>query len=228
MLEFLLLDLDDTILDFHKAEEVALKKTLSHFGVDPTPETCSLYSRINKACWEALERGEMTRDQVGVGRFEQLFAQVGIPVDARVCNDYYWQQLAIGHYFLPGAEETLPILAANYQLYIASNGSLSVQPSRLASAGIGKYFREIFISEELGADKPSKEFFDRCFARIPGFDPGKAMIIGDSLTSDIRGGINAGIKTCWVNPKKKASDTVEPDYEIESLSQLPALLERIG
>ena len=227
MLEFLLIDLDDTILDFQKAEHIALRNTLRAFGVEPTDETCELYSRINRACWEALERGEMTRPQVAVGRFAELFAKVGVTADAADCNRYYWEQLSIGHYFLPGAEETLKELACRYRLYIASNGTKSVQQPRLESAGIGKYFADIFISEDLGADKPSKVFFDRSFARIPGFDPAKAMIVGDSLTSDIRGGINAGIATCWVNPNKKASGAIRPDYEIESLSQLPALLKTL-
>lgn len=227
MLEFLFIDLDDTILDFHKAEAVALRKTLLEFGIDPTPETCSLYSNINRACWEALERGEMERSQIGVTRFTRLFSRLGVSADAARCNDDYWRQLSIGHYFLPGAEEALPVLAADYKLYIASNGSKSVQPSRLESAGIEKYFQAIFISEDIGADKPAKAFFDRCFARIPGFDPQKAMIVGDSLTSDIQGGINAGIKTCWVNPNHKQPGDIKPDYEIETLSQLPELLETL-
>lgn len=227
MLEFLLIDLDDTILDFQKAEHIALRNTLRAFGVDPTEETCQLYSRINRAYWEALERGEITRSQVAVGRFAELFSKVGVSADAADCNRYYWQQLSIGHYFLPGAEEALQALASKYKLYIASNGTKSVQQPRLDSAGIAKYFQDIFISEDMGADKPAKLFFDRSFARIPGFDPKKAMIVGDSLTSDILGGINAGIKTCWVNPKKKTTDTIKPDYQIESLSQLVALLESI-
>lgn len=227
MLEFLLIDLDDTILDFQKAEHIALRNTLRAFGIAPTDETCELYSRINRACWEALERGEMTRAQVAVGRFAELFSNVGVSADAAECNRYYWEQLSIGHYFLPGAEETLKELASQYKLYIASNGTKSVQGPRLESAGIEKYFQDIFISEDMGADKPSKIFFDRSFARIQDFDPQKAMIVGDSLTSDIQGGINAGIATCWVNPKKKTSDAIKPDYEIETLSQLPALLKSI-
>ena len=226
MLEFLLIDLDDTILDFQKAEHIALRKTLRTFGIEPTEENCALYSRINRAYWEALERGEMTRPQVAVGRFAELFSKVGVSADAAECNRFYWEQLSIGHYFLPGAEETLQILAGSYKLYIASNGTKSVQQPRLESAGIGKYFRDIFISEDMGADKPSKIFFDRSFAKIPGFDPKKAMIVGDSLTSDIQGGINAGIATCWVNPGHKPQ-TVPADYEIESLAQLEELLETL-
>lgn len=227
MLEFLLIDLDDTILDFQKAEHIALRKTLREFGVEPTEETCALYSRINRACWEALERGELTRTQVAVGRFSELFSHLGVSEDAARCNEYYWEQLSVGHYFLPGAEAALGSLAKKYKLYIASNGTKSVQRPRLESAGIGKYFADIFISEDMGADKPAKAFFDRAFAQIPGFAPKKAMIVGDSLTSDIRGGINAGIATCWVNPSHKQPGDIKPDYEIETLSQLPELLETL-
>ena len=228
MFNCLLIDLDDTILDFHKAEEIALGKTLLEFGVEPTPENRALYSQINRAHWDALERGEMTRPQVAVGRFEMFFGQLGITVDAAECNRRYWELLGVGHFFLPGAEEALQVLSKDYKLYIASNGSRSVQWPRIKSADIEKYFADIFISEELGADKPSKTFFDSCFAQISDFDPQKAMIIGDSLTSDIQGGINAGITTCWVNPKEKSAGSIKPDYEIQALWQLPALLQRIG
>lgn len=224
MLEFLLIDLDDTILDFQKAEHIALHKTLREFGIAPTEETCALYSQINRAHWDALERGELTRAQVAVGRFEKLFSHLDISADAAACNRYYWELLSVGHYFLPGAEEALQSLAKKYKLYIASNGSKSVQLPRIKSADLEKYFADIFISEDMGADKPAKAFFDRCFAKIPGFDPQKAMIVGDSLTSDIQGGINAGILTCWVNPKHKPAGDTKPDYEIQSLAQLPALL----
>ena len=225
MYKFLLLDLDDTILDFHKAEYYALRKTLEHFGLDPSDEVCARYSVINQAHWEALERKEMTREQVLVGRYEVLFREYGITADAAACAKFYAETLSQGHYFLPGAVETLEILFAKYPLYIVSNGTASVQHGRLKSAGIGKYFQKIFISQEVGVNKPDKLFFDRCFAQIPGFDPAKAIIVGDSLTSDMRGGKNAGIATCWVNPNHKAAPAdLQPDYQIESLTQLPALL----
>ena len=224
MIQFLFLDLDDTILDFHMAERIAIEKTFRTMGLDPDPETVERYKQINILHWQMLERGEITREQVKILRFAQLFRELGIACDPAAVTKEYEKHLAVGHYFLPGAEEALPVLAADYKLYIASNGTKSVQQPRLESSGIEKYFEDIFISEDMGADKPSKIFFDRCFARIPGFDPQKAMIVGDSLTSDIQGGINAGIKTCWVNPKHKPAGDTEPDYEIEFLSQLPALL----
>ncbi|HIT33872.1 MAG TPA: noncanonical pyrimidine nucleotidase, YjjG family [Candidatus Faecousia intestinigallinarum] len=228
MLEFLLIDLDDTILDFKKAEKLALSKTLQHFGMEPTQAVCARYSQINRAHWQMLERGEITRAQVLLGRFERLFAELGVEADPAAIAADYEHNLSIGHFFLPGAEAALERLHGKYKLYLASNGTAKVQAGRLESANIRRYFEEVFISQLLRADKPSPEFFDKCFARIPGFVKEKAMMVGDSLTSDMLGGKNAGIATCWVNPEhKKAPESLQPDYTIERLEQLPVLLEGI-
>ena len=228
MIEFLLLDLDDTILDFHKAERVALSKTFRDFSLEPTEEVLDLYHKINKWHWEQLELGVMTRDQVLVGRFDQLFQELGMEVDAAACMKRYEHNLSIGHYFLPGAEEAVKKLHETYRLFLVSNGTATVQHSRLTSAGLYPYFEQVFISQEIGYNKPDKAYFDRCFERIPGFSPEKALMVGDSLTSDILGGINAGMKTCWVCPRgAQGRPDIVPDYRIESLSQLPELLERV-
>ena len=225
MIEFLFLDLDDTILDFQMAERIALRKTLETFGIPPTEEVCALYHRINKAHWQMLERGEITRDQVQLGRYAVLLQQLGVDADAAQVNAAYMENLSQGHYFLPGAEAAVIALSKKYKLYLASNGTASVQAGRLQSANISRWFEDIFISQEIGANKPDTTFFDRAFARIPGFDKSRAMIVGDSLTSDILGGINAGIATCWVNPAHKSARTdIRPDYEIENLTRLEALL----
>ncbi len=228
MIEFLLLDLDDTILDFHKSEKIALTKTLREFGMEPTEETCALYSRINQEHWERLERKELTRPQVMTGRFATLMAHLGVEGDPAACSERYTDNLAMGHYFLPGARETLDVLAASYPLYIVSNGNLKVQEGRLASANISHLFRDIFISQQIGADKPDPAFFEKVFERIPGFQKEKAMIVGDSLTSDILGGINMGIRTCWVNPQGKETKDIRPDYEISGIHQLPQLLQTLS
>ncbi len=228
MYEFLLLDMDDTILDFKKAEEVALKKTLRSFALEPTEEVCARYSNINQGYWEMLERKEITRERLKVQRFGDLFQEYGIQIDSELCAKRYVENLSQGHYFMPGAEEAVRRLSEKYQLYLVSNGATDVQMSRLESAGIGKYFQEVFISQQVGVDKPDKLFFDRCFAEIPQLDKAKTMIVGDSLTSDILGGRNAGITTCWINPKKKpARADIPADYEIEALGQLEALLETL-
>ena len=225
MIEFLFLDLDDTILDFHKAERIALSKTIRDFGVEPTEEVLQRYHVINKWHWEQLELGKMTRDQVLKNRFRALFEELGIAVDAADCAAAYEKNLSIGHYFLPGAEEAVDRLSKKYRLFLASNGTASVQKGRMTSANLYRFFEQVFVSQEIGHNKPSKEYFAGCFARIPGFDPAKALIVGDSLSSDIKGGINAGMKTVWVNPRHEDCGNIKPDHEIEALSQLEKLLE---
>ena len=228
MIEFLFLDLDDTILDFHKAERVALGKTLQDFGIDPTEEVLSRYHVINKWHWEQLELGKLTRPEVLTGRFRMLFAERSIDVDTAEVQAAYEKNLSVGHWFLPGAEETVEALSQKYRLFLASNGTASVQKGRMTSANLYRFFEKVFVSQEIGHNKPSIAYFEAAFAQIPGFDPEKALMVGDSLSSDIKGGKNAGIRTCWVNPNHApAHPEIIPDYEIEALSQLPALLETL-
>ena len=228
MIEFLLLDLDDTILDFHKAERIAIAKTFSDFGVEPTETVLHRYHLINRSCWERLETGEWTREQVLVNRFSLLFDEVGVVADATACARAYEKNLSIGHYFLPGALEAVEALSKKYRLFLVSNGTASVQKGRMTSANLYRFFEKVFVSQEIGHNKPSLAYFDACFRQIPDFDPSKAMMVGDSLTSDMKGGINAGIRTCWVNPSHAPRNPQIPvDYEIEALAQLPALLEAL-
>ena len=227
MIEFLFLDLDDTILDFKKAEYIAIGKTIGDFGVEPTDEVRHRYHEINKWHWEQLELGKMTRAEVLENRFKMLFSELGVPVDSEQVARAYEKNLSQGHWFLPGAEEAVDRLSKKYRLFLASNGTASVQKGRMTSANLYRFFETVFVSQEIGHNKPSKAYFDACFASIPGFDIEKAMIVGDSLSSDIQGGINAGLKTVWVNPDHKPCGNIRPDYEIEALYQLEALLETI-
>ncbi len=225
-MEFLFLDLDDTILDFHKAERIALSKTLREFGLEPTEAVLSRYHQINRWHWEQLELGKLSREEVLVNRFGALFQELDRDVDAAQCAKQYERNLSIGHYFLPGAEEAVDRLSKKYRLFLASNGTASVQKGRMTSANLYRYFEKVFVSQEIGHNKPSNAYFDACFAQIPGFDKEKAIMVGDSLSSDIRGGINAGIKTVWVNPEGLPCGDTKPDYEIKALSELEALLEQ--
>lgn len=228
MYEILLIDLDETILDFHKSEHDALKKTLSDAGIDPSEQTIRLFSRINDEHWKRLEKGEITRDQVLFGRFRVLFDTLGVADYDEEIPLKYMENLSSGYVYLPGAEEALAQLKKKYRLYLVSNGTASVQHRRLKASGASAYFDEVFISQEIGVNKPAKAFFDACFARIPDFSREKALIVGDSLSSDIRGGQNAGIDTCWVNPRHNACTLdILPTYEIESLTQLYSLLETL-
>ena len=228
MIKTVFLDLDDTIFDFHKAEAIGLSETLSQFGIFPDRQTSEKYSRINKSQWELLEKKEKTRDEVLTDRFTIFFSELGVDIDSRKAREIYEYRLGCGHFFIDGAEQLLIELYGKYDLYLASNGTESVQKRRIASSQIAKYFKEIFISQAIGADKPSIEYFEKCFSRIPDFSKENAIIIGDSITSDILGGKNAGIKTCLYNPKEKENKTdIIPDFEIRSLAEIPKLLERI-
>lgn len=225
MFRTIFLDLDDTLLDFGAAEHVAVARTFREIGLEPTEELLARYSAINLSQWEAFERGEITRERVLVRRFELLFAELGVGLDAASTEDRYRGYLGIGHYFIDGAVELLDYLAPKYDLYLASNGVAATQDSRLKSAGIGHYFKAIFISETTGHHKPERAYFDYCFAHIPDFDPETALMIGDSLTSDILGGINAGLRTCWFNPSHKPRrPDIVPDYEVHALSELRGFL----
>lgn len=228
MIKTILLDLDDTILDFHKAEGIALSATLRELGIEPTDAVLRRYIEINAMHWQRLERKELTRYEVLHGRFKMLFGEIGVDASEIDAQRIYEWRLGTGHYFLDGAEELLDALYGKYDLYLASNGTDIVQTRRIASAGIEKYFKELFISQRIGYDKPSIEYFNRCFEKIEGFSKDTTIIVGDSLTSDILGGKHAGIRTCWFNPHEKPGrEDIVPDYEIRNLAELIPLLERI-
>lgn len=226
MFEFIFFDLDDTILDFHAAERVAYAKALAEHGIERTQALLDRYHVINLAWWEKMDRGEVDRDTLLVERHRELFAELGIAADPEAFEASYRKWLGVGHWFLPEAVETLEYLKEKgYRLFIASNGVVDTQYSRLESAGIGHFFEGIFISEELGFHKPEPAYFEACFARIPDFDPARAVLIGDSLTSDIRGAKNAGIASIWLNRNgRTAPAELQPDHEIRELPALRGIL----
>ena len=227
MIDTILFDLDDTLLDFTANEEISLIDTLFRFGVVPTGEIVKKYTEINRACWQRLERREWTRDEVLVRRFAALYAYLGVDADPVATQNYYEKRLSKEGTYIDGAEDLLISLKGKYRLYAVSNGTEVVQEGRISRTHIDRHLDGIFISGRVGADKPSHMFFDRVFAEIGG-ERGHTVIVGDSLTSDVLGGINAGIHTVWYNPHKKENKTcIIPDYEIGSLSDLPALIEKI-
>ena len=229
MIREVFLDLDETILDFQKGERQAIEKTLELIGIPKRESIINRYMEINVASWRALERREMTRDQVLYGRFEKLFKELSITEDAVKTQRIYQELLSKEHDFIPGGEELLQELSKSekYRLYIATNGIPEVQRPRIIDSGIGKYFENIFISYDFGVGKPSREFFERCFEKIEGFRREECIIVGDSLTSDIKGGINAGIKTCHFDRRSTVYTDIIPDYTIKELSQLIPLLDSI-
>ena len=229
MIKNVFLDLDDTILDFQKGERKAIGLTFKKMGLPYDKETVERYIEINLSCWKALERGEMTKDEVLIGRFSMLFEELSVDASPTEAQDIYEPLLSKEHDFLPGAEELLQAFetSGKYDLYMATNGIPTVQKPRIADSGIGKYFKDIFISEEIGSSKPNIEYFKGCFARITDFKPEETIIVGDSLSSDIKGGKNAGILTCHFNRFNAPYGELKPDYTITDLSELIPLLDSI-
>ena len=223
MVQNILFDLDETLLDFKRSESRALSNMLRHIGVEPTEKVISRYSEINKSRWKLLEQGLLTRQQVKESRYEILFAELGVEYSAAEATAYYEDQLSQKGFVFPDTIKLLETLHGRYRMYIVSNGGSNVQSGRLADSGIGKYFEDIFISEDAGAEKPSREFFDYCFE----IKADETVIIGDSLTPDIQGGINAGIRTIWFNPDGQQAADIHPDYEVKKLMDIPALLEEL-
>ncbi|MBQ5951516.1 MAG: YjjG family noncanonical pyrimidine nucleotidase [Lachnospiraceae bacterium] len=230
---FWFLDLDDTILDFHESERCSLIKTMAGYGRPVTPEEVRLYSRINIEHWQRMERGEIDRFEVLRGRFEVFLKAIGRPdLPAQTVCDVYEDGLAREGHRMPGALEVLQTLTAQpgNRLFAISNGTPSVQHSRLRLTGTEDFFEDVFISMDMGAEKPTKAFFDAVFARIPDVDPARSVIVGDSLTSDIRGGANMGVRTVWFaahrTPEEAraalAASPIHPDRTVFSLEELPA------
>lgn len=224
--QFLLFDLDDTLLDFKAAEQIALPKLFQAQQLPLTEEVYQIYKEINKGLWHALEQGEITQRELMATRFSKTFEELGKKVDGPALDAEFRGYLAESKVFVEGAFELIQSLAPNYELYVTSNGISETQTKRMQVTGLAPYFNHIFASEETGYQKPLKPFFDYVFERIPQFDPEKAMIIGDSYSADIVGGAGAGIDTCWLNPKRKeAHAEIQPTYTIDSLSQLFSILD---
>ena len=227
MIRNILFDLDDTLLDFKKAERHALRKTLAAYRIEPSDENIALYSRINASQWKLLEKGELDRSTLKVRRFSLFSEALGLKLNAESLAASYETNRAIGHFFIDGAPELLKALYGHYRLYIVTNGFAHVQRSRLASAKIESLFDGIFISQEIGAEKPSPAFFNACFARIPNFSKNETLLIGDSLTSDIKGGLQAGITTVFYAPHGQIPHDNLPHYTIMHLSELTNILQTL-
>lgn len=223
--EVLLFDVDGTLLNFDAAERDGIEGLLKHFKVPVTEENVHKYHVTNKRYWEMLERGEITRDQVLSLRFEEYFGDFGIQVDGMDVDKLYREYLNASAVLIDGAIDLLESLKSRYPLYIVTNGVAATQYNRLAKSGLDKYFDGIFISEEAGAQKPQKEFFEYCFAKMGRRDVENMLIIGDSLTSDMRGGNNAGIDAMWYNPHGAENATdVHVEYVVGTLGEIKEML----
>lgn len=223
----LLFDVDGTLLDFDEAERRGVRAVLGAFGVEATDAHIRRYHEINQSCWKAFERGDIPKEAIFQTRYPRFFSELGITADAAITEKLYRDELDGCAVLLPGALEICAYLKDRYQLYVITNGVSSTQYSRLRLSGLDQYFQDIFVSEDAGSQKPQKEYFDYCLERIEEKDISRMLVIGDSLTSDIRGGKTAGIATCWVNlsnAPQPSDPGILPDYEIHALHELKHFL----
>lgn len=226
----LLWDVDGTLLNFEQAERRAFQTCLERFGAVFSEERLHTYSAINDAYWKRLELGEVTKTRVYLGRFEDFFRVAGIAdIEPAAFNARY--QAALGEIYIVN-DDSITLcraLGRRYAQYVVTNGGGVAQRGKLKNSGLDRVMDGVFISEEVGFAKPDVRFFELCFAQIPGFQREETVIIGDSLTSDMRGGNNAGIRCCWYNPAGlPAPEDLRIDGVISNLQMLPALLEKLS
>lgn len=219
-----LFDADDTLFDFGKAAKQALQRSMQAHAMPFDKEIYQTYMRINQGVWDRLERGEITRDELALERFRLFFAEIGVFFDLAEFNDCYLTELGNGWFLLPGAKALCEEAAQYCRLAIVTNGFYRVQTSRMAQSGLDAYFEKVYVSEKVGYQKPRREFFDAVLDDIHATDRSRVILLGDSLTSDMAGGIGVGIATCWYNPAGKDRKGVPVDYEIHTLSEFIPLL----
>lgn len=227
MITTILWDVDGTLLNFLAAEKAAIRSLFEeyHLGVC-SDEMLKRYSSINKNYWEMLERGEIEKKALLVGRFRDFFEKEGIDSSlAAEFNEKYQLRLGDTIVYCDDSLEIVKSLRGKVKQYVVSNGTVIAQTKKLRLSGLGELMDGIFLSEELGVEKPSVRFFDQVFAKIGPVDRSEVMIVGDSLTGDIRGGNNAGILTCWYNPEGTAAkEAVRIDHEIKDLHEVYGFL----
>lgn len=223
---YLLFDADDTLFDFPKASSRAFEKMCRVHGIPFTPEVYRLYHEINLELWSAFDRGEVTKEFVTLERYVRFLKALNLRRNPAACNQDYLAALGEGVYPLPHAETVCRELRdRGHRMYIITNAVASVQRSRLRGSVFAELFEAAFISEEAGAAKPSKAYFDYVRRQLPAMTEKNALVIGDSLSTDIQGANNAGLPCCWFNPEKKARrEGLRVDYEIRDLRELLELV----
>lgn len=232
--DILLWDIDGTLMDFKKAEALALSQCLCDVGVQPEKSMIKDYSCINLSYWKRLEKGELTKEEVLVGRFIEFLGKYEIDSDAREFLHAYEENLSHAWFIQDDSLELCKELKdCGYKQYAVTNGWIEVQKTKLHESGFDRVMDGIFISDDIGVPKPKKEFFEACFKDIFGEEHpnerqrSRILIIGDSLTSDIQGGINAGIDTCWYrNLGEENTDNIPVTYEITNLNEIFDILEK--
>lgn len=225
--DILLWDVDQTLLDFDRSMEDALRYTFQHFGLTITDEIIKQYAEINHSYWKRLELGEITKQELLIGRFRTLLDKLSLNnrITAQEMQPVYQKALGSVYYFLDDSFSLCQKLNGQIRQFIVSNGVTETQTNKLKLSGLWELMEDIFISENIGYEKPSPLFFEECFRKIPNFCKERTLIVGDSLTSDIKGANTVGLDCCWYNPKHLAANTkLKINYEISNLWEVEKIL----
>ncbi len=221
MYDIVLLDADMTIWDFEASERLAMEDVLHHLQVPVREDIFAFYHKINGELWAAFDRKEVTKEELSYRRFRDLLDYVNRNGDPLALNAFYQQRLGSHSIMLPGALEMVQQLAERSTLYILTNGMRAAQTGRMATSPVKPYIKEMFISEDMGCQKPDKEYYDKVFACIGLTDKSRAVMVGDSLTSDVQGGINGGVDTIWYNPNRKPHNpAIMPTYTAYTMDEV--------
>lgn len=224
MIKAVFIDVDNTLLDFDKCSEQAMRDTCADFAIPYEPYMFGVFKKINIGLWRRLEDGLITKDDLFAVRWNNVFAALDIPVDGPAFEVRFHDYLNVSAVPIEGAREALAYLASKYRVFVASNAPKNQQPYRLEKAGMSKYIEKFFISDELGYPKPQKKFFDACFAFLPDITPAQTVMIGDSLTADIRGAKVYGMRTCWYNYDALPYDGSEADMIVNAIADVKLVL----
>jgi 2-haloacid dehalogenase len=223
--QWLLFDADGTLFDYDAAESKALKAVFNQFSIPFSPESENSYRRINRQVWRDLEQGKISTASLRTIRFERLFCELALEADINRVAAAYLEHLSQQADLIEGACSLIENLSRHYQLAMITNGLKEVQRPRFTNSGVGAYFSVIVISDEVGVAKPDSAYFDIVFREMRYPPKDQALVVGDSLDSDIQGGMNYGLDTCWFNPHKKPNPSErQPTYEIQSLHELHRIL----
>lgn len=225
--EVILFDADETLFDFRKSEREAFKNTMIEFGIEYDENYhLKIYQDINTAIWKEFEEGLITQAKLKIERFKRLSNKLKINFDEILFAKSYMKHLGNGSFLYDDSVDLVETLSKNHKLSIITNGLTAVQENRIRKSIISHHFKDIVISEEISVSKPNPEIFEHALKNINHTDKSKVLMIGDSLTSDIQGGINFGIHTCWYNPNKLVNKSgIKPTYEISNFNELKVLLQ---
>ena len=225
MKKIILIDLDNTLIDFNECARHSIMNAFEKLGLEYSDRVFETFICENVKIWKRLERGEITKPELRANRWNIILSRLGIDFDGTILEEMFENGVAQGAYAVDGAYGLLDYLYSKYKLYVVSNGFRFVQESRLKIGDFEKYFTDVFVSEDVGIPKPAKEFFDYCFENINNPPKEDVILIGDSITADILGGINYGMDTIWFNKNNEPlPENINPNYTVNTLEEIKNIL----